>query len=116
VFARNVRFRLRPDVLCEFNAAFEESVMPILRRQKGFQDEIMLALPGGMDVIAISIWDTQEDGETWNLSRYHDVISVLGQFLRAKPRGQTLAVLHHSGKDVDAFVCAEASASCGKPH
>jgi heme-degrading monooxygenase HmoA len=100
VFARNVLFRLRPDVLCKFSAAFEESVMPMLRQQKGFQDEIVLALPGGMDVIAISVWDTQEDGEIWSLSRYHEVISVLGEFLRAEPRGRTLAVLHHSGKCV----------------
>jgi hypothetical protein len=56
--------------------------------------------------MAISFWDTREDGENWNNSRYHEVMSILGDFLKAEPRGHTLAVIHHSRQNADPVVLA----------
>jgi len=39
-----------------------------LRKQKGFQDEITFAIPGGTDVVAISLWDTKENAEAYTPS------------------------------------------------
>jgi len=57
MYARNVAVRLKPNTLGDFTKSFETNVLPILRRQKGFQDEITFAMPGETDVVAISLWE-----------------------------------------------------------
>jgi hypothetical protein len=42
MFARNVSLRLKPNTLPMFTKTFEEHVLPLLQKQPGFQDEIVL--------------------------------------------------------------------------
>ena len=86
MYARNVAVRLKPNTLSDFTETFETNVLPILRRQKGFQDEITFAMPGGTDVIAISLWDTKENAEAYNTSGYPEVLKSLERFLDGNPK------------------------------
>jgi heme-degrading monooxygenase HmoA len=86
MYARNVAVRLKPNSLNDFTKTFETNVLPILRRQKGFQDEITFAMPGGTDVIAISLWDTKENAEAYNTSGYPEVLKSLERFLDGSPK------------------------------
>ena len=52
MFARNVSLRLKPNTLSEFTRIFDKEVIPMLRKQRGFRDEITFALPGSLDVVA----------------------------------------------------------------
>jgi hypothetical protein len=45
MFARSVFIRLKSNMLYEYNRAFENDTLPLLRKQKGFQDEITLSNP-----------------------------------------------------------------------
>jgi len=40
MFARTVAIHLKPNTLAEFKVAFDKEILPILRKQTGFQDEI----------------------------------------------------------------------------
>jgi hypothetical protein len=42
MFARNVSLRLKPNTLPMFTKTFEKHVLPLLQKQPGFQDEIVL--------------------------------------------------------------------------
>jgi hypothetical protein len=42
MFARTVSFRLKPGRSAEFTQVFDKEVLPVLRKQDGFQDEITL--------------------------------------------------------------------------
>ncbi len=86
MFARNVAIHLKPNTLSEFTRKIENEVLPILRRQAGFQDEFVLSTPGGMDVIAISLWDTKEHAEAYNTTGYPEVLKSLNQVLDGAPR------------------------------
>jgi heme-degrading monooxygenase HmoA len=86
MFARNVAIHLRPNTLSEFTRTFEKEVLPILRKQTGFQDEIIFSTPGGMDVIAISLWDTKEHAEAYNTTAYPQVLKSLDKVLDGAPR------------------------------
>ena len=55
MFARNVSLRLKPNTLSEFTRIFDKEVIPMLRKQSGFRDEIIFAVPGGLKVVAISL-------------------------------------------------------------
>jgi heme-degrading monooxygenase HmoA len=86
MYARNVAIRLKPNTLSDFSKTFATNVLPILRKQKGFQDEITFAMPGGTDVVAISLWDTKENAEAYNTAGYPQVLKNLEKFLDGSPK------------------------------
>jgi heme-degrading monooxygenase HmoA len=87
MFARNVAIHLKPNALGEFTRIFDNEVLPILRKQTGFQDEITFSTtPTGMDVIAISLWDTREHAEAYNATGYPEVLKSLNKVLDGAPR------------------------------
>ena len=46
MFARSVSFRLKPNSIAAFTKLIEDETLPLLRKQKGFQDEITFVVPG----------------------------------------------------------------------
>jgi hypothetical protein len=86
IYARNVAVHLKPNTLSDFTKTFETYVLPILRKQKGFLDEITFAMPGGTDVVAISLWDTKESAEAYNTPGYPEVLRNLEKFLDGNPK------------------------------
>jgi hypothetical protein len=86
MFARNVALHLKPNTLAEFKLVFDKEVLPILRKQTGFQDEITFSTPTGMDVIAISLWDTKEHAEAYNATGYPEVLNSLNRVLDGTPK------------------------------
>jgi hypothetical protein len=86
MFARNVALRLKPNTLAEFTRTLDNQVIPMLRKQKGFQDEITFCAPGGVDVIAISLWDTKENAEAYNTTGYPEVLKSLSKVLDGTPK------------------------------
>jgi len=55
MFARHVSFRLKPNSVAEATQTLEKEIVPLLRKQKGFQDEITLLAPGGREAVGISL-------------------------------------------------------------
>jgi hypothetical protein len=60
MFARKLSINLKPNTLAEFSKTFDQEIIPLLRKQKGFKDEIIFAAPGATDILAISLWDTKQ--------------------------------------------------------
>jgi hypothetical protein len=93
MFARNVSLRLKPNSLSEFTRIFEKEIIPMLRKQSGFRDEIAFAVPGGLDVIAISLWDTKEYAEAYKTAGYPEVLKILDKILDGTPKVQVSDVV-----------------------
>ena len=93
MFARNVSLRLKPNTLTEFTRIFEKEVIPMLRKQRGFRDEIAFAVPGGLDVVAISLWDTKEHAEAYKTAGYPEVLKILNKVLDGTPKVQVSDVI-----------------------
>ena len=92
MFARSVSFHLKPGRAAEFTQLLDADIIPVLRKQKGFQDEIAFVTPGGSDAIGISVWDQKEDAETYARSAYPGVLKALEQVVEGTPRVQTYDV------------------------
>ena len=93
MFARNVSLRLKPHTMSEFTRLFEKEVIPMLRKQSGFRDEIAFAVPGGLDVVAISLWDTKEYAEAYKTAGYPEVLKILHKVLDGTPKVQVSDVI-----------------------
>ena len=57
MFARSVSFHLKPGHGAAFTQILDKHIIQVLRKQKGFQDEIAFGNPGGTDAVGISVWD-----------------------------------------------------------
>ena len=89
MFARNVTFHLKSNMFSDYTRTFENDTLPLLRRQKGFKDEITLSNPTSLDVTAISLWDSKANAEAYNTNGYPEVLRTLGRMIDGTPRVQT---------------------------
>ncbi len=79
MYARRVSMNLKPNSVEEFTKNLEKDVIPMLRRQKGFQDAITFVVPDGSKVLAISLWDKQENAEAYSTGAYKEVTKILSK-------------------------------------
>ncbi len=93
MFARNISIHLKSNMLAEYTRAFEKDVLPLLRKQNGFKEELTLAGPGGVDVTAISIWENKNDADTYNTNTYPQVLKTLARFIEGTPQVHTYDVV-----------------------
>ena len=89
MFARNVSIHLKSNMLSDYTRTFEKDVLPLLRRQHGFKDEITFAAAGGVDVTAISLWENKADADTYNTNTYPQVLKTMERFIDGTPKVQT---------------------------
>jgi hypothetical protein len=93
MFARNISIHLKSNMLSDYTRAFEKDVLPLLRKQNGFKDEITLAGPGGVDVTAISLWANKHDADTYDTNTYPQVLKTLARFIEGTPQVHTFDVV-----------------------
>ena len=92
MFARRVSFHLKPGRAAEFTQILDKDVIPVLRKQKGFQDEIAFVAQGGAEAVGISMWDLKENAETYGRGAYAGVLKTLEQVVEGTPRVKTYEV------------------------
>lgn len=66
MYSRNVGFKFKVKSTAEFTRILEVQIIPLLRRQKGFEDEISLVAPERNEAVALSLWDKKDDVEAYN--------------------------------------------------
>ena len=94
MFARIVAMQLKPNARREFNQTFEGQIVPTLRKQQGFTDEMLFVDPGGPEVVAISLWDSKQNAETYNRTTYPEVVKSLAKVIERAPQVRTLEVAY----------------------
>lgn len=92
MYARQVSMDLKPDTRKDFTHKIEAEVLPLLRKQKGFQDEITFVNPAGKDAFAISLWDSKDNAEAYGRSSYAEVTKLLSKQVEGTPRVKSYEV------------------------
>jgi hypothetical protein len=77
---------LRPDSRVDFTRTLEKEIIPLLRKQKGFKDEITFVNPAGKEAFAISLWDSKEHAEAYNRGTYAEVTRILSKLVEGTPQ------------------------------
>jgi hypothetical protein len=94
MFARNVSVHLKPAMLNDYTKTFESEVLPLLRKQKGFQNEIMFCNRNSLDLTAISLWDSRENAELYAKNTYTEVVKLLAKTIDGVPKVRSEEVVH----------------------
>ena len=83
-FARNVHFQIKNGKEQEFTTLFENSVLPTLKKQNGFREELTLVNKDG--ACGISIWEDRKSAEAYETSAYPEILKTLNPVIAGAPR------------------------------
>jgi hypothetical protein len=97
---------LKPNSVLEFTQRLEKDIVPLLRKQKGFQDEITFVGQGGTEAFGISLWDTAENAEAYNRGTYPEVRKFLDRVVEGAPQVETYDVANSTFHKIAAAAAA----------
>ncbi len=92
MFARFVTIPLKPGRTLEYAKVVEKDAIPLLRKHKGFVDEINLATADGKTGFGISFWDSKESVEAFTRSGSSEVLKTLDAVAAGPPQVQLCEV------------------------
>ncbi|MGC2210842.1 MAG: antibiotic biosynthesis monooxygenase [Candidatus Korobacteraceae bacterium] len=100
MFTRVVELLCKPGKTAELTRTASEKILPILRKQQGFQDEIVLTSNTDPSrVMALSFWTRREDAERYQREQYQQIAEMLLPFCEERPIIATFDVnastVHH---------------------
>ena len=81
--------KLKANIAPEFNRVIENEILPLLRKQPGFRDEITFVAPERSEAVAISFWETKENCENYNRNGYPEVLKIVSKFVEGTPKVET---------------------------
>jgi hypothetical protein len=106
MFSRNVSIHLKPNCVAEFTRTLDQEIIPMLRKQKGFQDEITFVVPNGREALGISLWEQKENAEAYSRETYPAVLKALAKVVEGTPQVQTYEVSNSTFHKIASHVAA----------
>jgi len=92
MFTRNVTMKLKANTAPEFNRLIENEILPLLRKQPGFRDEITFVAPERLEAVAISFWETKENCETYERTAYPEILKIIAKVVEGTPKVETFVL------------------------
>jgi quinol monooxygenase YgiN len=93
MFTRIVEITAKQGKTKELADTIRGKVLPILKKQPGFVDEIVLvSTVEANQILGMSFWMTQEDAELYRLDHYPEVQELLRPLLETIPKVNTFDV------------------------
>ena len=96
--------QLKPNSVVAFTQTIEKDIIPLLRKQPGFQDEIVFVVPGWTEAVAISVWDRQEHAEAYARVAYPHVLQAVAKVVEGTPQVSTYEVANSTYHTIAASV------------
>lgn len=85
MFTRHVVVQLKPKTAPEFTRLMEKEVIPMLRKQTGFLDEVTFISPDLTEAVGNSFWKTKEDADAYTRTGYPEVLKSLETVINGTP-------------------------------
>jgi len=102
MYTRNVSLKLKANCAPEFTRTLEKEIIPVLRKQKGFKDEVTLVAPERNEAVAISFWDRKDDAEVYNREKYPEILKILSKVVEGSPRVELFEVANSTSHRIAA--------------
>jgi hypothetical protein len=94
MFVRKVTALLKPNNISKFSLTMEQEVLPILRKQSGFQDALTFFAPNEDAVTGITLWDKASSAEVYSRRTYPDILQRLAAVIEGTPEIDTYEVVN----------------------
>jgi hypothetical protein len=106
MFARSISVHLKPNSVGEFARLIETETLPLLRKQKGFRDEMTFVVPGGLEAVGISLWDQKENADAYSRDAYPEALKALSKVVEGTPQIRIYEVCNSSFHKIAARAAA----------
>ena len=106
MFARRISMHLKPNSLAQFTQTHEKEIIPLLRKQKGFQDILVFVTPSGTEALGISLWDRAESAEAYNRGSYPELMKLMATVIEGPTQLETFNVSNSTFHKIAAAVAA----------
>lgn len=85
--ARSIRFDIATDKNEAFHTMFKNEVLPILKKQDGFKNELLLVQD--QHVLAISFWNNADSARKYETATYPQLDKTLRPLMSGRPTVET---------------------------
>jgi quinol monooxygenase YgiN len=85
--ARSVRFDIAQNKNDEFHTLFKNDILPTLKKQEGFKDELLLVKD--QHVLAISVWNDMDSARKYETTAYPQLDRKLRPVMSGAPTVET---------------------------
>jgi quinol monooxygenase YgiN len=93
MFTRIVELTSKTGKQRELTSVVHDKVVPILKKQTGFVDEIVLVSDSDPNrVLSLSFWKSSEDAEKYHQEQYAAIRNMVNSLLEAEPVVRTFNV------------------------
>lgn len=93
MFTRVVEIHTNTGKTKELSATINDKVLPILKKQSGFVDEITLVSSTEPErILALSFWMSEEDGVRYSNEQFPKVNEIIRPLLETAPKVETFNV------------------------
>ena len=92
MYAHNMTLHLKANSAGKFTQTLETDILPVLRKQNGFKDELAFLAAGGADAVSISMWDQKESADAYGRNTYPAVLKSLDKVVEGTPTVETYEV------------------------
>ena len=107
MFARIVEVTFKTGKAKEFTNRLNNEIVPTLRKQPGFVDEISLVSEQQPDQgVSISFWNSKQDAERYNREQFPKIVESIRSLLETEPEVRTFNV---TASTVSKIVAAKAA-------
>ena len=100
MFVRQVTAHLKPDKFDLFNQRLEDDVVPLLKQQWGFRDELSFFDTENDEAIAMSFWNTRKDAEQYHRHIYPQVSKKMQEVVEGTPEVRLFEVNNATWYDI----------------
>lgn len=94
MFVRRVTILLKPNSISKFSRLMEEEVIPMLRKENGFQGVITFFAPSEDAVTSISLWDKASNAEIYSRETYPAILKKLAVQIEGTRKVDTYETLN----------------------
>ena len=102
MYAREVSMHLKTNARNEFTSTIEKDILPLLRKQAGFKDELTFLAADGQEAVAISLWDRKESADAYSRDTYPQVLKGLAKVVEGTPQVHAFEVTNSTFHKISA--------------
>ena len=102
MFTRVVELISKQGKTRELSSTINDKIVPILKKQGGFEDEIVLVSDADSNRVSLSFWKSREDAERYQREQYNSVRDTLQPMLEGEPVVSTFEVHTSTGHKITA--------------
>ena len=102
MFVRQVSAQLKSGKFDLLNRKLEDEVIPLLKKQKGFRDELSFFDTTKDEAFAMSFWDPKQDAESYQRDIYPGISKKMEDAYEGTPTVRSFEVNNSTWYDIHA--------------